>query len=448
MKRFLSVLMAMVFLFVLAGCGTQKTEALEEICNLRSTIPGDSIRGTYYLKGDACYRLKIQKCASDLYEVESCCDSQRRSEDQRYPLPEKQLPKTGQSVSLRSEEGKTMSVTRNRDGSVTTTGGVKSGTYYPAQSSLFLIPNSAEALFCPADLAPFTKEELGIARNEILARHGRAFAKEQYKTYFEKKPWYTAIHPAGDDSWTGGELNAAELQNIKTIQKMEENWDKIYRARHETYEKLKPVTYPKEMASALNFVGFSCMDEIIEYPVMSAALDLKTYQDHGDYATVEAVMAVGQHVPAAQAEKMKDGQSFQLCTNYMTGAKKTFYMSGDYREEYHNFLTQEHPKDPSFGEEGFFIYEPDDNYYLFIASMDREEAPVVKTTLYLMKDAYTGGSPGNFVLMAGFVKAYPDGYGALTSVMKDPDRLQYMGGYNAIIFNEKGYVTGLYCFGD
>ena len=90
------------------------------------------------------------------------------------------------------------------------TGSVPAGT-----DGDYLLPNSNSAYLTDEDLAGLSKEQLRIARNEIYARHGYEFGKEDLKTYFGSKSWY---HAGGyDDS----QLNEYELANIKKIKNKE-----------------------------------------------------------------------------------------------------------------------------------------------------------------------------------------------------------------------------------
>lgn len=64
--------------------------------------------------------------------------------------------------------------------------------------------------------------ELRIARNEILARHGRAFKDEELQEYFNNKSWYTPIYsPEEFDSNMESMLNGWEKANIEVIKEVE-----------------------------------------------------------------------------------------------------------------------------------------------------------------------------------------------------------------------------------
>ena len=66
------------------------------------------------------------------------------------------------------------------------------------------------------DLAGMNKDELGILRNEIFARHGHVFKTDKMKKYFNPKEWYNALI---DDATPL--LNAIEKKNVDFIKKKE-----------------------------------------------------------------------------------------------------------------------------------------------------------------------------------------------------------------------------------
>ena len=61
-----------------------------------------------------------------------------------------------------------------------------------------------------------TREDLRIARNEILARHGYRFQAEDLQQYFGSKPWY---HPGNDNDAI--RLSIIERTNIELIRSEE-----------------------------------------------------------------------------------------------------------------------------------------------------------------------------------------------------------------------------------
>ncbi len=86
----------------------------------------------------------------------------------------------------------------------------------------YVLPDSSTAYLTEDDLEGMTPEELRIARNEIMARHGRKFNDPALAAYFESKDWYHGtIDPETFDNETVNELNEFEVQNIALIQSKE-----------------------------------------------------------------------------------------------------------------------------------------------------------------------------------------------------------------------------------
>jgi len=78
----------------------------------------------------------------------------------------------------------------------------------------FLLPDSDRRLLTTEDLAPLTKDQLRIGRNEIYARRGWDFRTKAMETYFEQFDWYTP-------SLGKIELSHIEQQNVDFIVKYE-----------------------------------------------------------------------------------------------------------------------------------------------------------------------------------------------------------------------------------
>lgn len=86
----------------------------------------------------------------------------------------------------------------------------------------YVLPDSSGRFLKKKELKGLTSEELRIARNEIMARHGRKFNDPALAAYFESKTWYKGtVDPEVFDSQNVSELNKYELKNIALIQSME-----------------------------------------------------------------------------------------------------------------------------------------------------------------------------------------------------------------------------------
>ncbi|WP_213742409.1 YARHG domain-containing protein [Bradyrhizobium sp. dw_411] len=88
-----------------------------------------------------------------------------------------------------------------------------SSTPRVAQSG-FIFPDSDRRALTPDDLNPLSKDDLRVARNEILARKGRYFTSPDLKARFGQYSWYTP------NTWDPP-LNGIELANIASIERAE-----------------------------------------------------------------------------------------------------------------------------------------------------------------------------------------------------------------------------------
>ncbi len=94
---------------------------------------------------------------------------------------------------------------------------ITSMTYYDGD---YILPDSGTKLIQKSEIQNFTKDKLGLARNEIYARHGRKFQMEVYQNYFNGKSWYK-VNPNYDYTDDNKNLNSIELQNVSTILSVE-----------------------------------------------------------------------------------------------------------------------------------------------------------------------------------------------------------------------------------
>lgn len=94
---------------------------------------------------------------------------------------------------------------------------ITSMTYYEGD---YIIADSGTRLIDKSELKDMNKKELGLARNEIYARHGRKFQMYEYQSYFETKSWYKG-NPNYDYTDDNKNLNSIELKNVETILSVE-----------------------------------------------------------------------------------------------------------------------------------------------------------------------------------------------------------------------------------
>lgn len=84
--------------------------------------------------------------------------------------------------------------------------------------SEYIIADSNTRYLTRDDLSSYTKRQLAFIRNEIFARHGYVFEKEDYNNYFMSKSWY---YPNNYFTGSEEELSTVERENLKLIQNLE-----------------------------------------------------------------------------------------------------------------------------------------------------------------------------------------------------------------------------------
>ena len=85
------------------------------------------------------------------------------------------------------------------------------------ENSCYILPSSSRAI-TNFDLDLLSKAEVRLARNEILARHGRKFKDAELKAYFNNKTWYNGtIDGTTFDSQLNKYLTDIELKNVDFI---------------------------------------------------------------------------------------------------------------------------------------------------------------------------------------------------------------------------------------
>lgn len=90
-----------------------------------------------------------------------------------------------------------------------------------AWDDTYFFPDTATRYITENELYNMTYREIAIARNEIFARHGRKFTKQEWTDYFNTKTWYVPTYdPETFDSMDL--LNDFEKKNLKVILAYEE----------------------------------------------------------------------------------------------------------------------------------------------------------------------------------------------------------------------------------
>ena len=80
----------------------------------------------------------------------------------------------------------------------------------------YLLPTDSQYID-KSNLAPFTKEEVSLIRNEIYARYGYQFSSQEIQDYFDRQNWYTPVDGLNASTFDTSVFNAYEQANLETI---------------------------------------------------------------------------------------------------------------------------------------------------------------------------------------------------------------------------------------
>lgn len=88
----------------------------------------------------------------------------------------------------------------------------------PASDGEYMIADSDSRRISESELHGLSEHECWLVLNEIYARHGRIFARQEFADYFNSKSWYRgtiegSVFDANADSY----LNSIEKENLATI---------------------------------------------------------------------------------------------------------------------------------------------------------------------------------------------------------------------------------------
>jgi len=91
-----------------------------------------------------------------------------------------------------------------------------------SDTSEYLLPDADSRYYSREELEQLGFDNLRLARNEILARHGRIFETEDLNSYYSSKSWYHPQYTSDEfDPQMDQILNAYEKANIEEIKKIE-----------------------------------------------------------------------------------------------------------------------------------------------------------------------------------------------------------------------------------
>jgi hypothetical protein len=93
----------------------------------------------------------------------------------------------------------------------------------------YIFPDSDRRMLSESEILAFDDWQRYIARNEIYARLGRGFQRQDLRDYFSAKDWYTERYsPAEFDARGRAALNDYEYENALKIREIEEQLGSPY----------------------------------------------------------------------------------------------------------------------------------------------------------------------------------------------------------------------------
>ncbi len=92
----------------------------------------------------------------------------------------------------------------------------------------YMLPDSSSRYYSYGELAGMSNWDLYIARNEIYARHGRGFVRQDLTNHFNAKSWYTKRYSPEQFDAMPSPLNAYESANVQTMLAVERDQNSPY----------------------------------------------------------------------------------------------------------------------------------------------------------------------------------------------------------------------------
>ena len=86
----------------------------------------------------------------------------------------------------------------------------------PGNTGDYLFPSDSQYI-TQADLAPLTRDEVVLVRNEIYARYGYTFSDPDIRAYFEAQSWYHPVEGVNASTFNTAVFNDYERTNLETI---------------------------------------------------------------------------------------------------------------------------------------------------------------------------------------------------------------------------------------
>lgn len=163
--------------------------------------------------------------AKDETDMEQIKEQVRAEMEEENKKDKEQEEKIKEQVKKELEEQKTESSDKNvtvnvnndskPDSVVVVKETIPNSAYY---SNSYIFPQSSNSYLTISQVRSLSNYQLGIARNEIYARHGYIFKLDTFRSYFESQSWYVPRY----SNQNSINLNAVEEYNINLIKTEED----------------------------------------------------------------------------------------------------------------------------------------------------------------------------------------------------------------------------------
>ena len=163
--------------------------------------------------------------AKDQTDIEKIKEQVRAEMEEENKKGQEQEEKIREQVKKELEEQKAESSDKNVNVNVTNDSKpdsvvvvketIPTSVYY---NNSYIFPQSSSSYLTKSQVRSLSNYQLGIARNEIYARHGYIFKLATFKNYFESQSWYVPRY-SNQNSIT---LNEIENYNVGLIKAEED----------------------------------------------------------------------------------------------------------------------------------------------------------------------------------------------------------------------------------
>ncbi len=225
-----------------------------------------------------------------------------------------------------------------------------------------------------------------------------------------------------------------QSHNLKLAEKAYSTYrDKDQKRMRQHYHQLKHAPSLKNLKNETMLVNHSYGDGKLTDAAVRIVPNSKSFVDRGKYDTFQADVYRGIAVEPSAVENRQSGDTVKFRTE-PDGKKHKFKVAEGYAPVKGEKIPLSSKDGAPF--DGYLKLSADGKYYLYKADGTRVETKVGTYALYALKGSCVGSGP-SFEKIA-------EGKGTLKLLHKETIGDE---SYNTVIFDENGYITGMYRIG-